>query len=233
MARSMGGHHSAAAKSTTWLTPMHILKPLGPFDLDPCGREDWPTATTRYCLPQDGLALPWFGRVWLNPPYSANVIGTWLERLADHGRGIAMIFARTDTEAFFSGVWERAHACLFLRGRVYFHHADGTVAKDNGGAPSVLIGYGAQEIDALADSNLPGKLVLLRFPRTWLVASEQTWKEVVLTLIRAERTIQLEELYRRLRNHPKTIGRPNWQAKVRQTLQRARCTRVGRGTYTS
>lgn len=32
----MGSHQSAVNKSDVWLTPPHILRALGEFDLDPC-----------------------------------------------------------------------------------------------------------------------------------------------------------------------------------------------------
>ncbi len=143
----MGGHQSHAAQTTTWLTPPHITAALGRFDLDPCGHPGWPTADRLICLPDDGLAAEWAGRVWLNPPYGAET-WTWLDRLAGHGRGTALIFARTETEGFHRTVWRRATALLFLEGRLHFHHADGTRAKANAGAPSCLVAY--SEADAYA-----------------------------------------------------------------------------------
>ena len=32
----VGTHQSAAMKNDEWLTPPHVLRALGPFDLDPC-----------------------------------------------------------------------------------------------------------------------------------------------------------------------------------------------------
>jgi len=159
-ARAMGGHQSHNATTTTWLTPPHILAALGPFDLDPCAHPDWPTAERLICLPDDGLAEPWAGRVWLNPPYG-NDGWAWLDRLAKHGRGIALIFARTETAGFVEQVWGKADALLFLHGRLHFHHADGTRAKANSGAPSVLVAYGQADADALAVADLPGTYVQL------------------------------------------------------------------------
>ena len=80
--RSMGSHHSARAMTTTWLTPLHIIEALGPFDLDPCAYPDWPTARTRLVLPTDGLAAEWKGRVWLNPPYSSGTYVSEMEAVA-------------------------------------------------------------------------------------------------------------------------------------------------------
>jgi len=125
--KGIGGHQSAAAQSHIWLTPPHIIKAIGPFDLDPCAAPDprpWPTADVHYTLPhQDGLALPWFGRVFCNPPYGPHA-ETWLAKLARHARGTALIFARTETDAFHEQVWRRADGLLFLHGRLYFGYPD-------------------------------------------------------------------------------------------------------------
>lgn len=141
---SMGGHQSARSLKEEWLTPPEIIRALGPFDLDPCAPVDrpWDTAAEHYTIHDDGLKRPWHGRVWLNPPYNTKA-GNWLSRLADHGDGIALIFARTETSWFVSEVWQKASALLFIEGRLHFHHVDGTRARANAGAPSVLVAYGA------------------------------------------------------------------------------------------
>lgn len=154
----IGSHQSHRAGTTTWLTPPHIIEALGPFDLDPCGAPGWTTAAEHYLLPQDGLALPWHGFVWMNPPYGA-VTWRWLARLAEHGSGIALVFARTETAGFVEQVWKKASAVLFLHGRLHFHHADGTRADANSGAPSCLVAYGADAMARLRRSGLPGSFV--------------------------------------------------------------------------
>lgn len=157
----MGSHHSARAGTTTWLTPPHVIDALGPFDLDPCAAPNWPTAKRSYLLPTDGLAEPWFGTVWLNPPYSSEA-WDWLRKLAEHGDGIALIFARTETAGFVSEVWEKASALYFLYGRLYFHHANGVRASANSGAPSVLVAYGDDCAERLRTTTLLGRFVDLR-----------------------------------------------------------------------
>lgn len=105
----------------------------------------------------------WFGRVWMNPPYGTpTIVGPWMRRMAEHNRGIALIFARTETELFFETVWGRANALLFLKGRLHFHHVDGTRAAANAGAPSVLIAYGDDDATTLRDCSIPGQFVDLR-----------------------------------------------------------------------
>lgn len=160
---SIGGHQSARMGSDEWLTPPEILEALGSFDLDPCSpiNRPWPTAAQHYTIEDDGLSKPWVGRVWLNPPYGAEAV-RWLKRLADHGNGIALIFARTETEAFFSQVWERADGLLFIRGRLHFHYVDGRRARANGGALSVLIAYGLGNMLSLKMADIPGRFVALK-----------------------------------------------------------------------
>lgn len=159
----MGSHHSTTAETDVWLTPPSILDALGPFDLDPCSSlgRPWDTAAKHYTIEDDGLAQEWDGHVWMNPPYGA-AAAAWLERLAEHGDGIALIFARTETRMFFDWVWGRATALLFLQGRLHFHHPDGTRAKANGGAPSVLIAYGDRAAERLIHSTINGARVDLR-----------------------------------------------------------------------
>ena len=125
---AMGSHQSHRAQTTTWLTPLHIVRALGHFDMDPCAYPGWETA----------------------------------DRLAEHGYGTALIFARTETEGFVEQVWGKATAVRFLHGRLHFHRPDGTRAPANAGAPSVLIAYGDQDAHALASASVPGTFLRIR-----------------------------------------------------------------------
>lgn len=230
---AMGSHQSPRSLSCVWLTPPSILAALGSFDLDPCAcsaPRPWPTAARHLAAEDDGLSVDWTGRVWLNPPYGPpTVIGPWMRRMAGHGCGTALIFARTETAMFFETVWRAATGCLFLEGRLHFHRPDGRRAVANAGAPSVLVAYGDEDLDTLAKSGLPGQLIPLRLPRSFLVrAPSQTWREVVLeALASADAPQTVADLWRVLRGHPKARGRQHAREKVRQTLQRGAGRRVG------
>lgn len=146
-----------------WITPKWLLEALGPFDLDPCAApsQPWETAATHFALPQqDGLFLPWSGRVWCNPPYGKET-PKWVQRMSLHRDGIMLVFARTDTRAFQS-LWHHADVMLFMCGRVNFHRQDGSLATGST-APSVLIAFGQQNVvalsSALAQQKLRGALV--------------------------------------------------------------------------
>jgi hypothetical protein len=164
--RAMGSHQSAIGGTDEWLTPPWLIEALGTFDLDPCSpiTRPWNTATKHYTIEDDGLSQPWHGRVWLNPPYAH--AGKWLHRLAEHRNGLACIFARTETMLWFSHVWPRASALLFLKGRLTFHYRNGQRADMNSGAPSVLVAYGSAEAARLAGVEIPGRFVPLATPYT-------------------------------------------------------------------
>ena len=149
------------AGTHVWLTPPEILAALGPFDLDPCAAPSprpWPTAARHIELPECGLAAEWSGRVWLNPPF-ADEKWPWMEHMAQHGNGIALLLACTETIGFHRWVWPVADALMFLKARPHFHHTDGRRAIGNSGGPICLIAYGDQNAEALRTSGLPGAFV--------------------------------------------------------------------------
>jgi hypothetical protein len=155
------GNETSVSKTEVWLTPPHILKALGEFDLDPCSslNRPWDTAKHHYTIEDDGLAQEWFGRVWCNPPYGPGM-APFLKKMVEHGNGIVLIFARTETKAFFDYVWEHADAILFLKGRLKFHTSSGKLAG-TAGSPSILVAYGEENVKALKNCGLLGKLVYL------------------------------------------------------------------------
>lgn len=160
---SLSGHQSAAMKNDEWLTPPDIMAKLGVFDLDPCSPivRPWDTAIAHFNVHDNGLAQPWHGRVWCNPPFGREAV-KWLRRMADHGNGVALIPARTETIMFYECVWGAADAVLFIQGRPHFHTVDGKRAPFNSGAPICLIAYGVSNIVALERSGLGHVVPVLR-----------------------------------------------------------------------
>jgi len=154
----MGGHERGyQGKSYHWLTPQHILNPLGSFFMDPCAAPSprpWPIARHMIEPPSNGLEVPWQNRIWLNPPYGSDT-GKWLERLAIHGNGIALIFARVETKVFQKFVWQKADAILFLYSRIRFLRPNGSTGQGPG-APSCLVAYGKENVLALDSSGIKG-----------------------------------------------------------------------------
>lgn len=117
-----------SSEDIEWYTPPEIRQAVvaalgGIVDLDPCadpGRT-FP-ATEHFTKEQNGLARPWLGRVYMNPPYGRE-IGAWTTKLADELRNgwtteaVALLPARVDTTW-----WHELAPPLvcFIRGRLKF-----------------------------------------------------------------------------------------------------------------
>lgn len=151
-----------------YFTPPEILKPLGQFDLDPSSSDKRPWDTAKVHYSAMGLQKKWHGRVWLNPPYGTQA-KYWLKKLSEHGNGIALTYARTETKKmFFKYVWPCATAILFLEGRICFYKSSG---KQLGpaGSPSVLIAYGVKNALILKHSKLEGKFLWINKPNIFML----------------------------------------------------------------
>jgi len=98
------------------------------FDLDPAaGCEPTPLADERYTKEDDGLIQPWFGTVWLNPPFSDKT--PWYRRLVDqYWNGDvtgAVALATVDPSANWFHQW--FHTCdtlCYLDGRDWYLEGD-------------------------------------------------------------------------------------------------------------
>lgn len=152
----MKAHQRSVGKTDTHLTPPEIMSKLGRFDLDPACPEFVvrPLATVCYSESDDGLSRPWHGRVWCNPPFNRFQRPRWMAKMADHGNGIMLVPAATETAAFYKYVWERADAVLFLRGRPHFHDAADKPQSWNCGCSIALVAYGHGNRMTLEDSGL-------------------------------------------------------------------------------
>lgn len=104
--------------SDDYLTPAWIFETLAiDFDLD-VASPPWPTyvpASRFLTKAEDGLAQPWEGRVWMNPPFSQG--GLWVARFMDHRNGIALLpFSRS---SWFIRLWADDEAALTITQRLF------------------------------------------------------------------------------------------------------------------
>lgn len=124
---------------------------LGAIDLDPCSnskRDPVIPAGEHYTRADNGLSLPWSGRVYLNPPYGRE-IGNWVKKLLSEyeaGRvsaALALVPARVDTN-WFSLLY--AYPVLFVSGRLRFRSALGEI-QGSAPFPSAIV-YLGPDIEA-------------------------------------------------------------------------------------
>lgn len=108
--------------------------------------------------PADGLASPWRGRVWCNPPYSEPL--PWIEAMSEHRNGIMLLPAKSPETRWGQALLRAGDAFLFLRGRLLFHYEDG--ARSTGKwSPYLLVAFGADNARRLrmAEGSWPGVLM--------------------------------------------------------------------------
>jgi hypothetical protein len=142
----------------TWLTPPDLLQQLGPFDLDPCTPlvMPWETAVKRYTPADDGLLQPWAGYVWMNPPFSN--VRPWLEKLAEHDNGIALVPASTGCRYWQETIFPHAPAWLFVARRIKFLTVTGEPGKFASGIYVALVAFGEHAVKKLKYCSVPGHL---------------------------------------------------------------------------
>lgn len=134
-----GCHVSANSGENEWYTPPEIIEAardvMGSIDLDPASCETAQSnvyAKRFYTADDDGLSKKWTGNVWLNPPYSKDLIGQFAAKVvAESSRieqAIVLVNNATDT-AWFHELASVASAICFLRGRVKFLDRTGKPAN--------------------------------------------------------------------------------------------------------
>jgi hypothetical protein len=164
--RGMGlnGHSEPVqGKSNEWYSPPEIIDPIVrslwskglQIDLDPSsptGGLPWLPAIVHFDEEIDGLAQDWFGFVWLNPPFGREA-GRWLQKMGQHGYGIALVACRCNTRWWHQTVAKDAVGQCQLYKRPHFYNERHERASFNSGGDIVLLSYGetAHEVLKAAD----------------------------------------------------------------------------------
>lgn len=127
IAAELSGNVHFSSDSPEWYTPEAIIERVvrvfGEIDLDPCADSSRSVPAKRYYTQKEnGLILPWAGRVYMNPPYGDD-IQAWVEKLCSEPvtEAIALVPARTDTAWF--NLFVDSPVC-FIRGRLKFSGHD-------------------------------------------------------------------------------------------------------------
>lgn len=148
--------------SDEWYTPRWLIEELGPFDLDPCSPVHRPfdTANRHFTKDDDGLSKDWGEQfVWLNPPYSRVLLKAFIEKLAAHNNGIALLINRQDNLLFQEIIFPKAASMLFMRHRIKFINPEGRTSNPPTG--HCLVAFGKRADLRLKKCQIDGKYVLL------------------------------------------------------------------------
>lgn len=133
-----------------WYTPNFIADAardvLGQIDLDPasCVQANSIIKAKKYFTrADDGLKQEWYGKIFLNPPYSRWLIEKFVDKLlaSDFEEAIALTGACTETQ-WFSRLATCAAGVCFITKRVRFIQADGTPCKRNPRNGSCIFYFG-------------------------------------------------------------------------------------------
>lgn len=161
-------NHALMFSSLTpeWETPPELFAPLQAefcLDLDVCATAENAKCARYFTRAQDGLALPWVGRCWMNPPYG-RTIGAWVRKAQESTENrdatlvVCLLPARTDTRWWHQYIWDlachrprRGVHVRFLKGRVKFLLPDGTRLA-SAPFPSCLVVFTQVPHDACLDT---------------------------------------------------------------------------------
>jgi hypothetical protein len=109
--------------SPIFRTPWRVARESGPQYSKP----------DSYTKADDGLAQPWHGLVFMNPPFGGcNGHVPWLIKFLKHADGIAIVRAYTSSGWWHAHVAPCAEILLFPRGKTKFIRPDGSIGKGQG-----------------------------------------------------------------------------------------------------
>ena len=149
-------HISHNSGNNEWYTPSEYIEAarvvMGGIDLDPAS-SDIANKTVKaekyYTAEMDGLQKPWHGRIWLNPPYSGELIQQFIEKLkisvnsGEVEQATVLVNNATET-VWFNTLINLATAVMFPRSRVKFYMPDGKTGAPLQGQAVIYVGSQAE-----------------------------------------------------------------------------------------
>lgn len=143
-------HVAFNSGNNEWYTPSEYIEAaravMGSIDLDPASSviaNKTVKADHIYTVEDNGLEKPWFGNVWLNPPYASDLIGKFAEKVVNElgniKQAIVLVNNATETEWFY-GMVTNATAVCFPKSRVKFYTPDGKTGAPLQGQAIIYFG---------------------------------------------------------------------------------------------
>jgi len=133
--------------SDDYWTPKWIFDSLGiEFDLDVACPPEGPMHTpckSFYTQETDGLASPWHGIVFMNPPFSH--CSPWAHKFIDHRNGIAITVQSKSKWA--DRLWQEADGIVLMKSNMGF--VQGRIPW-----PIIITAIGEVPLNALRNSNI-------------------------------------------------------------------------------
>ncbi len=150
--KGAGNHLAQGTGENEWYTPPEFIalarEVMGEIDLDPASSaeaNETVGAAEFYTAEDDGLDQQWYGRVWLNPPYSRELMPKFMDKLkAGYKSGnidaaIVVTHNNTDT-GWFHSLADIVSAICFASKRIKFYRGDTVAAPVNG---QIFLYFGA------------------------------------------------------------------------------------------
>ena len=143
-------HVANNSGNNEWYTPSEYIdaarKAMGSIDTDPASNDianKVVKAEKYYTIETDGLAHDWHGNVWMNPPYSSDLITKFIEKLKEqrgnYKQAIILVNNATETQWFYEIV-KIASAVCFPKSRVKFYMPDGKTGAPLQGQAVLYVG---------------------------------------------------------------------------------------------
>ena len=145
-----------------WYTPAVYVEAarqaMGSIDLDPASSDmaNEVVKAARYCTVEtDGLSYEWGGTIWMNPPYSSDLVGRFISKLVDerdnYEQAVVLVNNATETE-WFRKLISVANAVCFPYGRIRYYSPNGKNNSPLQGQAIVYVGDNAESFfDAFSE----------------------------------------------------------------------------------
>jgi ParB family chromosome partitioning protein len=160
-------------KNNEWYTPEYFIeaarKTMGSIDLDPASSDianKAVKASTYYTKDDNGLIKPWFGNIWLNPPYSRDLIREFgsavKEKRTEYNQAIILVNNATETRWFHDLVTVVTAIC-FVNKRIKFFDINGKPGHPLQG--QVILYVGSNPSKFMENFSQFGKCRITREPK--------------------------------------------------------------------